>query len=63
MLDQLKAPLAAMAETSPDAEQWIQQIGKTFDYGRFVLLTCFVDALRRQAVKTRTVIGVVGNTG
>lgn len=32
---------------SPDAEQWVQQI----------------DNLKKQAVKTRTIIGVVGNMG
>lgn len=47
LLDQLKAPLLAKVDNNPDAEQWIQQI----------------DSLRKQAVKTRTVIGVVGNTG
>jgi len=47
LLDQLKAPLLANVENNPDAEQWIDQI----------------DSLRKQAVKTRTVIGVVGNTG
>lgn len=47
LLDQLKAPLLSKMENSPDAEQWIQQI----------------DNLIKQAVKTKTVIGVVGNTG
>lgn len=47
LLDQLKAPLLAKVENNPDAKQWIEQI----------------DNLRKQAVKTRTVIGVVGNTG
>ena len=47
LLDQLKAPLLNKMENSPDAEQWIQQI----------------DNLIKQAVKTKTVIGVVGNTG
>ena len=47
LLDQLKAPLLDKMENSPDAEQWIQQI----------------DNLIKQAVKTRTIIGVVGNTG
>lgn len=47
LLDQLKVPLLAKVENNPDAEQWIEQI----------------DNLRKQAVKTRTVIGVVGNTG
>lgn len=41
LLDRLKAPLAAKIGNSPDAEQWIQQI----------------DNLRKQAVKTRTIIG------
>lgn len=47
LLDKLKTPLAAKMANSPDAEQWIQQI----------------ENLRKQAVKTRTIIGVVGNTG
>lgn len=46
-LKKLKAPLLNEIEHSPDAGQWIQQI----------------DKLIKQAVKTRTVIGVVGNTG
>ena len=46
-LDDLKGPLLEKVESSPDAAQWVQQI----------------DRLRNQAVKTRTVIGVVGNTG
>lgn len=47
LLDQLKVPLLEKMEHSPDAEQWIQQI----------------DILKKQACKTKTVIGVVGNTG
>ena len=47
LLDQLKAPLLDKMGNSPDAEQWIQQI----------------DLLIKQAVKTKTIIGVVGNTG
>lgn len=47
LLDQLKAPLLNKMGNSPDAEQWIQQI----------------DQLIKQAVRTKTVIGVVGNTG
>ena len=47
LLDQLKVPLLDKMENSPDGEQWIQQI----------------DNLIKQAVKTKTVIGVVGNTG
>ena len=47
LLQQLKAPLLNKMENSPDAEQWLQQI----------------DNLVKQAVKTKTVIGVVGNTG
>lgn len=46
-LQRLKSPLVNKMENSPDAEQWIQQI----------------DNLIKQAVKTKTVIGVVGNTG
>ncbi|CAF9943183.1 MAG: hypothetical protein ALECFALPRED_010769, partial [Alectoria fallacina] len=47
LLDQLKAPLLNKMGNSPDAEQWIQQI----------------DQLIKQAVRTKTVVGVVGNTG
>lgn len=47
LLDTLKAPLADKMPNSPDAEHWIEQI----------------DRLKKQAVKTKTVIGVVGNTG
>lgn len=47
LLDTLRAPLADKMASSPDAKHWIQQI----------------DSLKKQAVKTRTVIGVVGNTG
>ncbi|KAL8716632.1 MAG: hypothetical protein Q9225_006051, partial [Loekoesia sp. 1 TL-2023] len=47
LLDALRAPLADKMANSQDAEHWIQQI----------------DSLKKQAVKTRTVIGVVGNTG
>lgn len=46
-LEKLKAPLLDKMKDSPDAVQWIQQI----------------DDLIKQAVKTKTVIGVVGNTG
>lgn len=47
LLNRVKAPLLAKVENNPDAEQWIEQI----------------DNLRKQAVKTKTIIGVVGNTG
>ncbi len=47
MLETLRIPLADKMENSPDAEHWIQQI----------------DNLKKLAVKTKTVIGVVGNTG
>ena len=47
LLRTLRAPLAEKMENSPDAEHWIQQI----------------DNLSKLAVKTKTVIGVVGNTG
>lgn len=47
LLDTLRAPLADKMVNSPDAEHWIQAI----------------DNLKKQAVKTKTVIGVVGNTG
>ena len=44
LLDILRAPMNAKLPDNTDAEQWIKQI----------------DALRKQAVKTRTIIGVVG---
>lgn len=47
LLDTLRAPLADKLAGSPDAEHWIQAI----------------ENLKKQAVKTKTVIGVVGNTG
>lgn len=47
LLDTLRAPIASKMENSPDAEHWIQQI----------------DMIKKLAVKTKTVIGVVGNTG
>ncbi|KAL8800856.1 MAG: hypothetical protein Q9182_004876 [Xanthomendoza sp. 2 TL-2023] len=47
LLNTLRAPLADKMASSPDAEHWIQQI----------------DNLKKLAVKTKTVIGVVGNTG
>ena len=47
LLNKIKGPLSNKMPDSPDAEQWITQI----------------EALQKQAVKTRTVIGVVGNTG
>ena len=47
ILNKLRAPLLDKMANSPNAEQWIQQI----------------EQLKKQAIKTRTVIGVVGNTG
>ncbi|KAL2048436.1 hypothetical protein N7G274_000348 [Stereocaulon virgatum] len=47
LLERLRAPLVEKMQNSPEAEQWIEQI----------------DNLRKQAVKTKTIIGVVGNTG
>ena len=47
LLDDLRAPLLEQMAGTPDSDQWIQQI----------------DNLKTQAVKTKTVIGVVGNTG
>lgn len=47
LLNTLQEPLQTKLANSPDASQWIQQI----------------DLLKRQAVKTQTIIGVVGNTG
>lgn len=46
-LNSLHERLINRAESSNDATQWIQQI----------------DILKKQATKTRTIIGVVGNTG
>jgi len=46
-LQELKRPLLDKLDESPDAAQWVQQI----------------ERLQKQAVKTKTVIGVVGNTG
>lgn len=47
LLDSLRAPLAEKMAGSPDAQHWMQAI----------------DNLKKQAAKTKTVIGVVGNTG
>lgn len=47
LLNTIKGPLSEKMPNNPDAEQWITQI----------------TTLQKQAVKTRTVIGVVGNTG
>jgi ribosome biogenesis GTPase A len=46
-LHELKRPLLDKLDESPDAAQWVQQI----------------ERLQNQAIKTKTVIGVVGNTG
>ena len=46
-LDRLKKPLLAEAERSKEASQWLQQI----------------ERLQATAKRTKTVIGVVGNTG
>ena len=45
-LNDLKRPLKEKESISPDAQQWLQQI----------------ETLQKQATKTKTVIGVVGNT-
>ncbi|KAL8700510.1 MAG: hypothetical protein Q9201_005409 [Fulgogasparrea decipioides] len=47
LLQKLKAPLQTKAPESSDALQWMQQI----------------DNLQKQAARTKTIIGVVGNTG
>jgi ABC-type glutathione transport system ATPase component len=47
MLDKLKATLEARGAGTTDAAQWMQSI----------------DVVRSQAVKTKTVVGVVGATG
>lgn len=46
-LQELKRPLLDKMDESPDSAQWVQQI----------------ERLQKQAIKTKTVIGVVGNTG
>ena len=46
-LDELKKPLVEKLDQSPDAAQWMEQINR----------------LQKQAAKSRTIIGVVGNTG
>ncbi|KAI4210125.1 MAG: hypothetical protein LQ351_007028 [Letrouitia transgressa] len=47
LLYKLKVPMVTKMSDSLDAGQWIQQI----------------ESLQKQAVKTKTIIGVVGNTG
>ncbi|KAL8765482.1 MAG: hypothetical protein Q9209_007453 [Squamulea sp. 1 TL-2023] len=47
LLDRLKASMVHWVENNDDARQWINQI----------------DSLKEQAVKPRTIVGVVGNTG
>lgn len=64
LLDQLKRPMSDEATNGSDATQWVQQIGILSSLpGLLKLLTFAIDNLRKQAVKTRTIIGVVGNTG
>ena len=46
-LNILKKPMLDKVQSSPEASQWLQQI----------------ERLQAQAVRTRTIIGVVGNTG
>ena len=46
-LDDLKHPLREKASQSAEASQWLQQI----------------ETLQKQATKTKTIVGVVGNTG
>ena len=47
LLEHLKIPMLEKLQNSPDAAQWVQQI----------------EHLQKQAVKTKTIVGVVGNTG
>ena len=47
LLDELKKPMVDKLQQSSDASQWVQQI----------------ENLLKQAVKTKTIVGVVGNTG
>ncbi|KAI4255106.1 MAG: hypothetical protein LQ352_002735 [Teloschistes flavicans] len=47
LLQRLRKPLESKAPDSSDAMQWVQQIGN----------------LQKQAARTKTIIGVVGNTG
>lgn len=68
LLDDLKAPLIEKLENNPDAEQWLQHIGKLYPLAYDIFLDKrsdlpFSENLKKQAVKTKTVIGVVGNTG
>jgi hypothetical protein len=47
IIKSVRTPIAAQSNSQADAEEWVTQI----------------DALRTQAEQTRTVVGVVGNTG
>ena len=47
LLENMKRPIIDRLSQSPDAAQWIQQI----------------ENLQKQAAKTKTIVGVVGNTG
>ena len=47
LLDDLKVPMMEVLAGSPEASQWIEQI----------------DTLKKSASRTRTIIGIVGNTG
>ena len=47
LLEELKRPMLDKLDNSPDAAQWVRQI----------------ENLQKQAVKTKTIVGVVGNTG
>ena len=76
LLDDLQRPLEEKIANDEDAEMWIQQIGKSHlsssKHSRKRFVNRYASAsdadslkenLRKQAVKTKTIIGVVGNTG
>ena len=63
LLDQLAAPLVPERGKKGDIGQWLQSIGIYFSLSQVCLLISTADNLRKHAVKTRTIIGVVGNTG
>ncbi|KAL8692607.1 MAG: hypothetical protein Q9224_003921, partial [Gallowayella concinna] len=55
ILDQLKASMIDKIAVNPNAQQWVMKFGG-YTHGK-------ANDLKRQAVKTRTIIGVVGHTG
>ena len=64
LLEKLKQPLESKASDSSDASQWIEQIGTCASWFRVDgILMVAIENVRKQAVPTKTIIGVVGNTG